>query len=100
MAVNGRQGLGSRHVNRREEPSIGELVMQQKCEHRWIVLAMAAGSSPFEFRHCPRCGKQSWIGPDGPVELDAVLRVVARAESHRPGRSASSVSAKAGSPSS
>jgi hypothetical protein len=100
MSVNERgEGVGSSRFTRREEPSISELVTQQKCEHRWMVLAMAAGSSPFEFRHCPRCGKRTWLGPAGPVELHDVLRVVARAEDQRPGRSATSLRARAGSPS-
>ena len=63
---------------RRQEPSIGELVLQERCEHRWLVFSMNAGSTGFEFRRCPRCGKNAWIGPEGPVELKDVLTVLAR----------------------
>jgi hypothetical protein len=72
-------GAGSERniFRRREEPSISELVQQGRCEHRWLIFAMAAGSTGFEFRRCPRCGKNAWVGPEGPVELHDVLRVLA-----------------------
>jgi hypothetical protein len=64
------------HFRRREQPTVGELVYQSHCNHRWVTFAMAAGSTGLEFRRCPRCGKKAWVGPEGPVALDEVLRVL------------------------
>ena len=79
MDITQRRAGRERHIfRRREEPSIGELVQQVRCEHRWLIFAMTTGSTGFEFRRCPRCGKNAWVGPEGPVELQAVLKVLAR----------------------
>ena len=71
-------GAESEHTfRRRVEPSVGELVHQGRCEHHWMIFSMKSGSTGFEFRQCPRCGKKAWVGPEGPIELHDVLKVLA-----------------------
>lgn len=71
-----RAGPVLRHFRRREQPTVGQLEYQSHCEHKWVTFAIAAGSIGFEFRRCPRCDKKAWVGPEGPVGLQEVLRVL------------------------
>jgi hypothetical protein len=48
--------------------------VQRNCQHVWVTITTTSGAGGFVFRHCSRCGMNSWLGPQGPVTLDEVLK--------------------------
>jgi hypothetical protein len=66
-------GIRSRAAGGAADPGV-----QGRCAHAWVKITTASASGGFEFRRCSRCGMNSWLGPDGPVALDHVLKVLSR----------------------